>query len=95
MWFDAGGALQVAEDASARAAREGFASVPGLLDIVADTDLAPPDDDAATATACELVLEALVARRRLSRSDTGAYGRATHEPRRRPGQDLFGGGLSA
>ena len=95
MWFDAGGALQVAEDASARAAREGFASVPGLLDLVADTDLAPPDDDAATATACELVLEALVARRRLSRSDTGAYGRATHEPRRRPGQDLFGGGLSA
>ena len=44
--------------------------------------------------ACELVLEALVARKKISRSDGGAYGRALPEPRRRPGQDLFGGGMA-
>jgi len=41
------------------------------------------------------VLEALVARKRVSRSDAGRYGRATPEKRRRPNEDLFGGGMSA
>ena len=40
-------------------------------------------------------LEALVARKRVSRSDAGRYGRATPEKRRRPNEDIFGGGLSA
>jgi magnesium chelatase subunit I len=40
------------------------------------------------------VLEALVARKKISRSDGGQYGRANPEPRRRPNQDLFGGGMS-
>jgi magnesium chelatase subunit I len=40
------------------------------------------------------VLEALVARKKISRSDAGQYGRANPEPRRRPNQDLFGGGLT-
>jgi magnesium chelatase subunit I len=54
------------------------------------------DDDAAVAVAaCELVLEALVEKRKISRSDTGQYGRVRPEGRRRPDQDLFGGGLSA
>ena len=46
------------------------------------------------AAACELVLEALVARRKISRSDEGRYARAISEKRRRPGEDYFGG-LSA
>jgi magnesium chelatase subunit I len=41
------------------------------------------------------VLESLVARRKISRSDAGQYGRAVNEQRRRPNQDLFGGGMSA
>ena len=40
-------------------------------------------------------LEALVARRKISRSDAGQYGRAQPEGRRRSDQDLFGGGLRA
>jgi hypothetical protein len=40
------------------------------------------------------VLEALVAQRKISRSDEGRYGRAVSEKRRRPGEDYFGG-LSA
>jgi magnesium chelatase subunit I len=94
MWFDEGGALQVAEDARADLAFKGFEVVPDLLRIVHHVGLAPEDDPATSVAACELVLEALVARKKISRSDVGQYGRATPEPRRRPNQDLFGGGLT-
>jgi magnesium chelatase subunit I len=56
------------------------------------TGLATKDDAAISVAACELVLEALVARKKISRTDGGKYGRANPEPRRRPNQDLFGGG---
>jgi magnesium chelatase subunit I len=95
MWFDAGGALQVTDDVEARAMYQAFTTVPGLVPLVHHVGLAPQSDPAFGAAACELVLEALVARRKLSRSDGGQYGRAPAEPRRRPNQDLFGGGLSA
>jgi len=95
MWFDVGGALEVTEDTSAEALVKGFANVPTLLDIVSDVGLAPKSDPAFTAAACELVLEALVARKKISRTDAGRYGRAVQEQRRRPNQDLFGGGMSA
>jgi magnesium chelatase subunit I len=94
MWFDEGGALQVAEDARADLAFKGFEIVPDLLRIVHRVGLAPEDDPATSVAACELVLEALVARKKISRSDVGQYGRANPEPRRRPNQDLFGGGLT-
>jgi len=95
MWFDSGGALQVSDDVSTDAVHKGFETVPGLLRVVRDTALAPRGDLPVATAACELVLEALVARRKISRSDTGQYGRAVQEQRRRPGQDMFGGGLSA
>src|SRR5579863_5711676 len=95
MWFDAGGALQVSDDVSADAVYKGFENVPGLAEVVRSVGLARKGDTAVGAAACELVLESLVARKKISRSDTGQYGRAVQEPRRRPGQDLFGGGLSA
>jgi magnesium chelatase subunit I len=95
MWFDGGGALQVTDDAPAPAIVQGFETVPSLLDLVRDVGLARQGDTPMTAAACELVLEALVARKKISRSDAGTYGRAVQDQRRRPGQDLFGGGLSA
>ncbi len=95
MWFDSGNALQVTDDVAGPALLDGFARVPGLVPLVHHVGLAPEDDTEGTVAACELVLEALVARRKLSRSDAGEYGRAAPPERRRPGQDLFGGGLSA
>jgi magnesium chelatase subunit I len=68
--------------------------VPELIQLVHHVGLAPQDDYACTVGACELVLEALVARKKISRSDGGQYGRANPEPRRRPNQDLFGGGMA-
>ena len=92
VWFDEGGALQIDDELPSTVVAQAFATVPGLLDVVHGTRLATPDDPGATAAACELVLEALVARKKLSRSDAGQYGRAVAEQRRRPpGQDLFGG----
>ena len=77
-YFESGGALQVSDDAAADACIRGFAQVPGLLELVALTGLAPESADTGTrAAACELVLEALVAGRRISRSE-GGYGRARH-----------------
>lgn len=92
-YFDGGGALQVPDDVRATAVRDAFATVPGLLDLVHSTGLAARSDVGAAVAGCELVLESLVARRRITRSEGGAYGRAMPEKRRRPGQDMFDGGL--
>ncbi|HEV2643429.1 MAG TPA: hypothetical protein VGT98_12010, partial [Candidatus Elarobacter sp.] len=93
-WFDGGGALQVSDDVSAAAVVKGFEVVPGLVDVAVAAGLADRGDLPVVAGACELVLEALVARRKISRSDEGRYTRAASEKRRRPGEDFFGG-LSA
>jgi len=92
-YFDGGGALQVGDDARTTAMRAAFATVPGLVDVVHLAGLAQAEDDAATVVGCELVLEALAARKRITRAEGGRYARATPERRRRPGQDLFEGGL--
>lgn len=77
-YFESGGALQVSDDAAAGACIQGFEQVPGLLELIALTGLAAEGAGAGTrAAACELVLEALVASRRISRSE-GGYGRARH-----------------
>ena len=94
MWFDEGGALQVTDDARSEAVLKGFEAVPDLLTVVRRVGLASDDDAPVAVAACELVLEALVARKKISRTDGGTYGRAMPEPRRRPGQDLFGGGMT-
>jgi magnesium chelatase subunit I len=84
----------VSDDVSAASVVKGFESVPTLIDTVEEAGLARRSDIPLVAAACELVLEALVARRKISRSDEGRYGRAVNEKRRRPGEDYFGG-LSA
>ena len=80
-YFDRGGVLQVGDTASASASLEGFGTVPGLIDAVTDMGLLRKDSSGHTVAACELVLEALVAARRISRDEGGSYARA---PRRRP-----------
>ena len=88
IWFDEGGALQVSDEVAAETMVKAFETVPSLLNIVRALRLADPSDAGTTAAACELVLEALVARRKISRNDTGHYGRAVPEKRRRPSDDF-------
>ncbi len=95
IWFDEGRALQVGDDLPSRAMLNGFEAVPGLVELVHSSGLADAADPHATTAACELVLESLVARRKISRSETGEYGRAQIPERRRPYQDPFGGGMTA
>jgi magnesium chelatase subunit I len=95
LWFEQGSALQVTDDVGSAHLRKAFETVPALLAMVNLVGLASPGDAPVEVAACELVLEALVARRKLSRSDGGEYVRAPHEARRRPGQDHLGGGMSA
>jgi magnesium chelatase subunit I len=90
-YFESGGALQVGEDASAAACIKGFATVPGLLELVEHTGLASAKaDDGVKAAACELVLEALVAQRRLSRTASGGYRRPPHDADDASGGPSFG-----
>jgi len=84
-YFETGGALQVGEDASSSACVQGFETVPGLLQLVERVGLAPvAASDGVRAAACELVLEALVAQKRISRSSAG-YTRAPHQPPKKGG----------
>ncbi len=77
-YFESGGALQVSDDATSHACVQGFAQVDGLFDLVAIVGLASDNAPVGVrAAACELVLEALVAGRRISRSE-GGYERARH-----------------
>jgi magnesium chelatase subunit I len=80
-YFDTGSVLQLGDGASAQATLEGFRTVPSLVDVVLELGLARQDSAPHMVAACELVLEALVADRRISRSDAGRYARA---PRRTP-----------
>ena len=80
-YFDAGGVLQLGDTAASDPALQGFHLVPGLVDIVRELALGRDDSSGHTVAGCELVLEALVAERRITRSEAGRYGRA---PRRSP-----------
>ncbi|MGQ0814580.1 MAG: magnesium chelatase [Gemmatimonadota bacterium] len=80
-YFDGGGVLQLGDANSSPVALQGFATVPGLVDVVRELALGRDDSPGHTVAGCELILEALVAERRITRSETGRYGRA---PRRTP-----------
>jgi magnesium chelatase subunit I len=80
-YFDGGSVLQLGDTAGSAASIEGFRTVPSLVDVVRELALAREDSPPHLVAACELVLEALVADRRISRSDAGRYSRA---PRRTP-----------
>jgi magnesium chelatase subunit I len=71
-YFEEGGALQISPDSGAKACIEGFSTVPGLVEAVEMVGLVSASAPTGfRAAACELVLEALVAERRLSRTDGG------------------------
>jgi magnesium chelatase subunit I len=91
-YFETGGVLQLSDTAGAEAMARGFAGVPGLMEVVADAGLADPrarDGAGRAVAAAELVLEALVANRRISRMEEGGYRRAKQQ--RRP---KGGGGMT-
>jgi magnesium chelatase subunit I len=81
-WFEQGGALKVSPDERADLCVEGFSEVADLLDLTRNLGLAPRGEPATVVAACELILEGLVAQKRLARSDEFGYSRV-RQPRRR------------
>ncbi len=77
--FDRGGVVQLADMARDDALLEGLSGVPSLMAVVAGLDI-EGESDGARAAAAELVLEALVAERRISRNDAGRYSRGKRRP---------------
>ena len=92
-WFDEGGALKITPDERSESLLKGFSVVPGLLDLVDQVGLAGKKDPAAMVSACELVLEGLVAEKRIARSEDLGYVRARPDPKGgappKPGPNLF------
>jgi magnesium chelatase subunit I len=93
-WFDEGGALKISTDERSEALLKGFSVVPGLLNLVGQVGLAGKKDPAHIVAACELVLEGLVAEKRISRSEDLGYVRVRPEPKGPygkpgPGPNLF------
>ncbi len=80
-WFDEGGALKITPDERSEALLKGFTVVPGLLDLIDQVGLAAKKDPATVVSACELVLEGLVAEKRIARSEELGYVRARSEPK--------------
>jgi len=92
-WFDEGGALKISTDERAEPVLKGFSVVPGLLDLVNQVGLAGKKDPGTLVAACELVLEGLVAEKRISRSEELGYVRARPDPKGPPyGKTGSGGG---
>jgi magnesium chelatase subunit I len=75
-WFDQGGALKVSHDERSDLCLKGFETVPGLVSAVSLVGLADERHAGVTVAACELILEGLVAQKRLSRNDEFGYMRA-------------------
>ncbi|MGH7615535.1 MAG: magnesium chelatase [Gemmatimonadales bacterium] len=93
-WFDEGGALKISTDERSEPLLKGFSVVPGLLALVTQVGLAGKKDPAHIVAACELVLEGLVAEKRISRSEDLGYVRVRPEPKGPygkpgPGPNLF------
>src|ERR1700751_2634542 len=78
-WLDEGGALKISTDERSETCLKGFSVVPGLLELVDQVGLAGKKDPGTMVAACELVLEGLVAEKRISRSEELGYTRARAE----------------
>src|SRR5204863_443396 len=72
-WFDEGGALKITPDERSEALLRGFTVVPGLLTLIDQVGLAVKKDPATMVSACELILEGLVAEKRIARSEELGY----------------------
>jgi len=75
-WFDQGSALKIGGDEPGANAVKAFGVVPGLLQLVHDLRLAAAGDAGGEVAACELVLEALAAQKRISRTEDFGWGAA-------------------
>ncbi len=92
-WFDQGGALKMQQNERSDVCLKGFSTVPSLLDVIERSGLAPRKDPATMVAASELVLEGLVAHKRISRTEDWAWHRIRPDKPPSFGQGGHGGGM--
>ena len=82
-YFNGGGALQVSGISSADVVLRGFSTVPGLVELARTQgpEEVGADETVSLVAASELLLEGLVAKRRISRTESGRYTRRRERPR--------------
>jgi len=68
-WFDGGQALKISGEERSEIAVKAFGLVPGLIEVARAMTSGRDSDAGTTVAACELVLEALAAQKRISRSE--------------------------
>jgi magnesium chelatase subunit I len=68
-WFEGGQALKISGEERSEVALKAFGLIPGLLPLAQALALGSDGDAGTTVAACELVLEALAAQKRISRSE--------------------------
>jgi magnesium chelatase subunit I len=90
--FDRGGVLQISDAASSEACWQGLRAVSGLTDALEEVGMLHEGDSAMSVAGAELLLEGLAGHRRISRADTGTYGRMKQE--RPKGKGKGGGGFA-
>jgi magnesium chelatase subunit I len=78
-WFNEGGALKMSADERSDVCLKGLGVVPGLFATVEAAGIAPKKDPATMVSASELVLEGLVAKKRISSTEEIGYTRAAPE----------------
>ena len=78
-WFDEGGALKMSAGERSDVCLKGLGVVPGLFATVEAAGLAPKKDPATMVSASELVLEGLVANKRISSTEEIGYTRVAPE----------------
>ncbi|HZD80340.1 MAG TPA: magnesium chelatase, partial [Actinomycetota bacterium] len=91
-YFDGGGMLQVSDVSGTDACLKGFGTVPGLVELAETAVLEDEKGPASLVAASELILEGLVAKRKLSRNEGGRYSRRRGRPRPPKHEQGPGGG---
>lgn len=79
-WFEQGGALKMSPSERADVSLKAFAVVPGLIDSVESSGLAPKKDPATLVSACEFVLEGLAFQKKISKTGDWGYSRSRSRP---------------
>ena len=72
-WFDAGGAVKIADTTPAREALRFLEKVPGLVEMTALLGVAEKADPSLTVSACEFILEGLHVQQKIDRNEQRGY----------------------
>jgi len=81
-WFDLGGEIQLADNASANEVTQSLRGIQGLMDKLGKVAVGPKDSAETQVSAAEFVLEGLYAHKRIGRSEERVFTAGEKQPKR-------------